>query len=494
MHKISLILICIFLAACSTAIDINAQKPSKGDVLKSLFSMKVFVENGKLKKKAIEQVRTAAQMEHFSEDDFYRLKLAYDELLIAYNREYLNSIKRDLTDYKSYKRILNDPATVAIKYAHNYQQVVDIYNSSFNPVVSEIIDRYSQGDEDLSPLLGIGVNIFKKVVNLLRERKIKKEDIVQLLVNEANNQLFKKLELPNWESMRLASPEGYTHTPIANSFFNNSPLIIKNSISPLPFTNPIIGTAAGSIYFEVYHNTTGKLVPMRFEEGAKAFIEVNDYGSGFSGDQIVGKLPNGNNTIPTTTKITSNFQTVAQYPANTFYRVKTTGDGLVYIFSINSDNTMYGIYPQRGTLDEMDAGTNFLLPPDADQIVGKPTVASTQNSGDNPNYNNSTPLTVTIPDKENFIQIIDPVGKETPLSETLVVIFSRSEIDIYSVLEEMENFGTALSPQERLALIFGSQAASSAQASVQIREGVIEYHLEEEDAAVLPLVFAVKRQ
>ena len=96
MQKISYYLTLVFLLnACSVTTDVSAQKVSKGEVLQTLFNMKVFVENRKLRKQATTQVKLAVQQEHFNEEDYYQLETAYNRLLIAYNRIYLNEIKSD---------------------------------------------------------------------------------------------------------------------------------------------------------------------------------------------------------------------------------------------------------------------------------------------------------------------------------------------------------------------------------------------------------------
>lgn len=492
MKKISCYILVVFLLnACSVTTDVGAQKMSKGEVLKTLLNMKVFVDNRTLKKQAIEQVKIAVRQAHFTEADYFKLNTAYNDLLIAYNRVYLNEIKSDLVDYKQFQILLSNPNGVANRYAAKYGEVVNIYNTEFNPVVNEIINRNSEIDGDVGTLINIGLNLFKKVVNIIKERKLQKEDIVQIVISEINNQFFKKLELPTWESFEATAPDGYTSTPIAASFLKLQP--VQNTHIPLPFTNAILETVSGEIQFEVYDNATGNLLSMGFEEGNPAKIEVNDYGQGFSGDQITGKPPsptNSTGSISTVSKITSNFQTLEKYPKDTYYRIKATGDGLVYIFSVNSDNTMYGFYPQKGTIEEIDSSIDFDLPPDADQITGRPPAPTASNSS-TPSTNQ---VTITIPDKENYIHIIDPAGKPIPEAETLVILFSRSEIDMVEIFDEMESFGDALSPQERLALIFGSQAASTAQANVEAIDGRIDYHLGAADEAILPLVFAIKRK
>lgn len=492
MKKISsYILLAFLLNACSVTTDVGGQKVSKGEVLQTLLNMKVFVENRKLRKQATEQVKLAVQQAHFTEEDYFQLNSAYNKLLIAYNRVYLNEIKSDLVDYKQFQKLLSNPNGVANRYAAKYEEVINVYNTDFNPVVSEIINRNSEIDADIGTLIKIGLNLFKQVVSIIKGRKLQKEDIVQIVISEANNQLFKKLEMPAWESFEATTPAGYTTAPIAASFLKLQP--IQNAFTPLPFTNAILETVSGDIQFEVYENATGNLLSMDFEEGNPAKIEVNDYGVGFSGDQITGQPPRPNNSTQSSSivsKITSNFQTLNKYTKDTYYRIKATGDGLVYIFSVNSDNTMYGFYPQKGTIDDIDTSIDFDLPPDADQITGRPSSHTSSNNS----IPSTNQLTITIPDKENYIHIVDPVGKPIPEAETLVVLFSRSEINMVEVFDEMESFGDALSPQERLAIIFGSQAASNAQANVQIKDGRINYHLGGQDEAILPLVFAIKRK
>ena len=100
---------------------------------------------------------------------------------------------------------------------------------------------------------------------------------------------------------------------------------------------------------------------------------------------------------------------------------------------------------------------------------------------------------MSIPDSENYIQTNDSKGSR-PDEEILVVLFSRSELDLHSIFQQMESMEANRNPQERLAQIFGTQAATIEQGEVQLVDDTFSYQLTEEDPIILPLVFAIMRQ
>ena len=103
-------------------------------------------------------------------------------------------------------------------------------------------------------------------------------------------------------------------------------------------------------------------------------------------------------------------------------------------------------------------------------------------------------VSVSIPESDYYIEIDDSQSGLVKDQETMVALFSRSQLDFRDVLTRLEGMSSDLSIEARIAKIFGSMAATPEQGDVYINDGSISYYLGQEDPMVLPVVIGIRRR
>lgn len=452
---------------------LTAQNLSLDEVLQTLDQMQVFQENKKLRRRVLSQLEPLDRQSTMTRAEYDELEAAYIQLQYLYNQVYLGGIKADLSNYREVKRMVSRIPVYAGKYTDAYERVVEHYNDRFLPVVQGLDQGPQQGDLQL--VVAIGGYLFDKIVTVISKRKADQTELLQQVVSTANRLLFKNLLLPDWEELNIPRPNSQVGNP------GNNTSTTKSATAPQlpPVTMPINTEAlTAKIRFEEW--TANGLQPMNFRVADQRAVTAPDFQA--MGDMILG-TPGSNPPRPVQVDA-FRLRSEQRYPSGTYYRLNAQTNGLVYVFSVNSGNKMYGFYPLVGEQQDMTRGHSFELPANADMILGTPTRTG-------PTTGMSE---IQIPDREHYIQIVDAPGSSIPEAETLVVIFSRAELDMREIVAQMERLGPNRSVQERLAQIFGNQAATPAQANLTIQNNTVHIDLPGADVHVLPLTFAILRQ
>jgi len=482
----------IFALLSIVCISVNAQSSSMIAILEALSNMDIIIENKKLSKKIKRDMRQLQKRGALNIQDYETLKQAYENLNFVYNNDYLAQIKMDLNDIHNYKQLVKNPEKAANRYMYSYGMVADVYNEEFMPVLQEIL--YEEDNADFITIIKVGFNIFKKIVIIIKQRKIEKSDLLQIGISEANEFLFKKLELPEWDSYGITIEEDYYEEDQTDDYVEENTLTTEIEFpqnSPTtedtylpPISTAVMPYSSGEFHFEVYDENLEDNIPMIFQVGPSQKVLVPNFGQGnMSADLIVGK-PNSKkptlskNLVAKVDNYVASFESSSTYPAETYYQIKTSTDGFTYIFAINSGNKMYGFYPYQGGIEQIPSGIGFTLSTDI------PSLQTPNGSGN---------AVVSIPDEENYLMTYDANGLP-PTVETLVVLFSKAELNLLAIFQQMESNTESISPQQKLAQILGTQAASLEQGEVHLIGDTFSYQLTEEDPIVLPLVFAIKRR
>lgn len=478
----------LFNGAC-----IHGQSGSMVSILEALSNVDVIVKNKRLCKKIKKDMKAIQKRGSLDSQNFHELQVAYENLRFVYNEEYLSVMKMDLSDYQNFNLLIKDPSMAATKYMQNYSGVADRYNEEFLPVLQNILYK-DQENADIITVVKFGFKIFRKIVSIIKERKLEKSDLLQIGISEANEFLFKKLQLPEWDTYGITMSDGYggseeypadptnINPPAEMEIPQNVPASEGTYIPPI--STATIPSISGQFHFEVYEENSGSNVPMDFQIGPTTIIKVPDFGEGnISADLIVGKPGMKRQSISHTLRAkkdhyVASFESSTFFSAETYYQIKTSTDGFTYMFAVNSGNKMYGFYPYQGGIENVPHGVGFTLPQNIQAL------RSADGSGNS---------FVTIPDEENYLMTHD-INGIPPTVEILVVLFSRSELNLRDIFEQMEYMDENSSPQERLAEILGTQAATLEQGEVQLIGDTFSYRLTDEDPIVLPLVFAIKRQ
>jgi len=468
-------------------------------------------ENIKLKAQIQEDVSSVTSLPHFTLEDYKNVEHVYVHFSRLYNNLYLAEMKLNLSNYKQFNRLSKNPGKQAKKFENNHAIVIEYYEKRFFPVINEIRGRNISADYFVQPnsfsmvtaslqLLDLGVRSLGSLFRGINNSKRKRQSLAKNFIDQANFQ-FAQAQVPEWSTLGINGPSGNdisveteetrnyqedenedteenasTYVEENNQYTeeNASTYVEENYDPPMDYAS--LESVSGEIYFEVYDEENDYDAYMPIEQGPMNDIAVNDYGDGGSDatfDLIIGakkgKKPAKRN------KLVTQFGTMDSYPAGTLYRVRSTGNGFIYVFSINSGNRMFSIFPYQGELEKIPSGTNYDYPYNAI-------------------YQDDGSISVSIPDNVQYIEISDAPGKLVPRAETMIVLCSRSQLDFRDVLQQMQDMGESMSPEARLAQIFGTLAASPQDADAYVNDGVLNYMLEENDPSVLPLVFGIRRQ
>ena len=462
----------IILCLSGLTLKSEAQQLSLDEVLQTLENMQVFQENRKLHKRVLDEMTHLQRKTDLSVKDYEELEWAYTRLQYLYNQVYLGSIKSDLSNYREVKRMVSRIGVYSAKYADAYERVVEHYNQHFVPVVQRIEGGQQMGD--LATALKIGGYLFEKIVAVISKRKEDKEALLQVVISTANRLLFKKLMLPEWESLGIQKPGVQIGNPGQPVQF------VQPKAVQTPLVHQALNTDGLKAKIRFMQWLPDGEVAMPFKMADQRPVSVQDFQG--MGDMILGQ-PGQTTPAPTTQVEAFRLRSQARFEAGTFYKLHAQTNGLIYVFAVNSNNKMYGFYPLKGELNSMSSLATFDLPPNADQILGNPSSPAPAGVGE-----------IQIPDRSHYIQISDAPGSAVPEAETLVVIISRAELNMRDILQQMENLGANYSAQERLAMIFGTQAATPEQAQLSIQNGTIHAHIPASDVHVLPLTFAILRK
>lgn len=456
-------------------------------------------------------IQDVSQLPVFTPNDYEHLSTAYSDMSRIYNRLYLAEIKLDLTSFRQLKRLGKNPEKQSKRYSDQYKMVMHHYEQKIMPVLEDIIERSQSISADFDgneldslqlvqerlrtrqaemsnsyqrlsnftssfSLVSSAFSLVSNISRMISEKKMRNQRMVEDFVNRANG-LFSSMQMLEWESLGIIVPPEAMEQEIQIE----SRGFDGNDVESPPTDMAFLSNVSGDVYLEVYDEGYDEDIFMPIEEGPSMDVVVNDHGSSdASFDLKIGRKKGKRSSSSSSSQVTRSvapINTMEAYPSGTLYRLRSSGNGYVYVFSINSGNRMYGIFPHQGETEELPSGTGYSYPDNAyfeDEESGR--------------------VTVSIPDGEYYIEISDAPGSSIPIQETMIVLVSRSLIDFRQTLEYMERMDGDLSPQERLAQIFGTMMASPQQANVYINDGVINYSLSENDPAVVPIVFGIKRR
>ncbi len=385
------------------------------------------------------------------------------------------------------------------------------------PVVTEIIERNANRSLDRIPWVDFDSNIlslasdiislFSDLIELCinEERKEAKAQLVQMAVYNYG-QLFKEVAIPEWESLDIEQPGGNQRQQIereGEEDVENDPDMIEEDrdseeedrredtdedIEEIetteyadydeydveevpPLTMPILEDITGSAYLEVYDQRAARDLAMNIQKSEGLVMSVRDFSDGDRMADII-LSPKKNRSAPKKQTTVYQFETTKAYGAGTEFRIKAQGDAMIYVFAIHSTGKMYSLYPNQGGVDDIPAGTFYEVPDE---------------------YSRGNDEFVKVP-KNQYMLIQDNPGAAPPPVETMIVLFSRSELDVKDIFKQMEAMGTDMSPREKLADIFGTLAATPEQSNLSISKGIISYQLDEGGPVVVPVVFGIKRK
>lgn len=362
----------------------------------------------------------------------------------------------------------------AKRYATAFETVLNHHNKVYKPVLENIKNNNAQRSWGaiIPVLVPVAIDVFEAVLAEILKRREERDEQLQMVLSTINNYFFKPLAMKSWEELNISKPRGSEFEP---GGLAAHPIPSEGDVTLPPAVTPVISEAAGKVTFRLYDN--GSLVNMNFQETGKTTVAAPEYTeNGKPRIMVIGK--------PELVNISSSrFESVAAYGNHTFYKIEMQGTGLIYAFALNQGTKAYSFYPQQGDIGGMSKSRYWDLPPQRDMMIGRAT----------PTGNGTNASMITIPDTANYVEIIDLPNMPIQ-TEQLVVLLSKSELNMKDIMQKMEAFPAATPANERLTQIFGTSAATPSEADMSLRGTEFSYRLAENDKNVLPLVFYIRRK
>lgn len=426
------------------------------EILQKMEDMELIVQNRQMKNNAIALAKKAGNApDGLIQSDYDSLKYHYSELARRYNKLYLAKLKTDLSKFATIKLMANDPEAFASRYFTNYKLVVDYYNGPYQRNVTRLMDS----NKDPVTIVTLGIEIVKQIVHLIKNRKEAKGEIVETLLTLLNEGLFSELEMPAWDALRIPGPTGQ----------GDPNRMTLNTIVPPSATTSAMGSVT---LLSTPGGTNAAAMPLKAGNSSEVTAPK------LSGrEQIIGS--------PATMNLDAAvYEVDGKYANRTAYRIEVKCSGLVYAFAWNNGRSAYAFYPYQGPIDQIPYGTSFnnKKAQSKQMIIG-------ESESDSP-----TDRAIVIPNATQSIIIQDPVGMATPDAEWLVILVSKSELDMHELFAKVERADPALTISERLTAIYGDQLASDTEAEVKFESGSLLFELNEDDQNVLPLVIKIPRK
>ena len=455
---------------------------STSEVIDALNEMQVFIDNRNFRNEVVKATQEAAKTPDFNAAQYDELQKGYMQLQTMYNDGYLNVIKQDLSDFRSIVRMSRSDnwKSYAKRYATAFETVLNHHNKVYKPVLENIKNNNAQRSWGaiIPVLVPVAIDVFEAVLAEILKRREERDEELQMVLSTINNYFFKPLAMRSWEELNIARPIGGNSGSMSSGGVRPAPTAGTELPPPVivpPAGTSVVGEASGKVTFRLYDN--GSLVNMNFQETGKTTVAAPEYTeNGKPRIMVIGK--------PELVNISSSrFESVAAYGNHTFYKIEMQGTGLIYAFALNQGTKTYSFYPQQGDISGMSKSRYWDLPPQRDMMIGRAT----------PTGNGTNASMITIPDTANYVEIIDLPNMPIQ-TEQLVVLLSKSELNMKDIMQKMEAFPASTPANERLTQIFGTSAATPSEADMSLRGTEFSYRLAENDKNVLPLVFYIRRK
>jgi len=464
-------IIILFFAVINS---LAAQEFSATELLDNIMEVQSMRELSKFREELVRDLKNL-NMENITPEEHGELGVVYEKMRVEYNT-LIGMIKQDVLDFKNIKKLTKSSNELSTRYKGTIEKISTTYNNEFLPMYAEMsTDRSLLAL--IFPYIEKGIRF---IIDFIREKKLKKETLLNELLNVTNNKFNDCLVLPSWNT--LTKQQSINKTAKLNTNTYSEPVVqskevqvndiqvseIKSKssklssvplqVEPVVIEYPAMKELVGNIEF-VISNEAGNTEPMIFD--LPTSLNKNR-------DLKVGSK---NGTAISNTA----FGSRNQYANGISFQMRITNTAFVYVFAFNSDNTCYPIYPYS-----TDWVRDFNMEQTRDLGVGPLMMKDDNNLLVIPSKNSETGL-------ENYIQITGTSSKEQ-----LCLILSKSELDLQQVCNTIDNSVGTLTDRLSAALNTTNVATFSDVELTQFSTG-IKFKSTKSDKWVLPLIFEIKR-
>jgi hypothetical protein len=439
--------------------SIYSQDWGAKELLDNIMDLQSMKELSKFRFNLIDELKNI-DLSNITSEENAELTAIYNKMQKEFN-VLVGNIKQDILDFKNIRKMAKKSEEIAERYVSSLNSIGVIFNEDFMPKLTQ----YSQ---DRSGLLGLAYPLIEKgvkmIIEIIRDKKLKKEVILNELLNIANERFTDKLLLPDWNKLvKNTASNKSNSTPTENKTeLKSNPNSNTKIKSKVNIEYPAMKELQGNIEFLV-SDESGNNSIMNFnlpEEAEK------------SRDLTVGSKLNNSISISKTA-----FGSKNSYAEGSSFQMRITNSGFVYVFAFNSNNTCYPIYPYTSEWVE-----GFNMSKSRDLSVGPLMMKD----------NNSNLLVIpsknAVTGEENYIQMSGNSKKEQ-----LCLIISKSELTLKDICKAIEDEQGTLA--ERLSNVLESpNTAEQSDFDLTQEAGKINFKVLNENKWVLPFVFEIKRK
>lgn len=409
---------------------------------------------------------------------------SYDKMKVTYNT-LISQVKQDVLDFKNLKKMSKSSDEVSRRYYQTLNETKNIFNNEFIPVCAEISQDRSGLLALIFPLIEKGVRF---IIDAIKNHKLKKEIFLDELLNVVNTKFNGALYLPEWNS--LVTNSNFKRNNINNTSMklgiNSTDVLVdnttvintnkKNKLSSIVDTttnidnSPInsVNTGSKSGKVDIQYPALKEL------SGNIEFIATDGMGILSNMDF---SLPEKSRNLTVGSKVQFSKNSLVSQKSwgdGTSIQIKIKNTGFLYALSFNDGDVCYPIYPY--TQEWM---TSFSMgQKDRNLIVG-PLMLKDEKG------------VVTIPSKnvetgeENFIFI-----SGTSKKEQLLLILSKSELDLSQVSEAIQNSTGTF--EERVNSALGTNGIGDG-ILLEKNGSSVNFKIKDENTYLIPLIFEIRR-
>ena len=353
------------------------------------------------------------------------LKEAYNSVWLKYD-EFLKLMKKDLIGSQS--------------NTGEYSELLLGVKSEYETSILPIYEKHSGGKGISDELLGLGLDLVKKVISNVKNRKFEKKEIMNDVLNVVNQRFYKKIRLKSFAELNLQSASSQNISSTSNNLVEN---VTTNEAISVPAAT--FDTFSGQITF--FQIKDGQKRPMIFQSNTGKDIVVEDEKTDLN--------DHSNATLDYLTSLET-------YQQGTKFKIEANANCFIYVLVLNSGNTVL-LHPKVSYKTE---GKDIEIIAEASPTVGS----------------------LTIPNSGLFSIVANSDGSSTN-TEDFALLISKSELIMDDTIGQLNALTGSL--DQRLSQLFENQMISNSEANLDNTEGVLKFSYNSREKNIFPLVFKI---
>ena len=449
-----------------------SQEFSASELIDNILEVQSMRELTKFREDLVKELKNL-DMSNITPEESEQLAIVYDKMRVEYN-SLIGLIKQDVLDFKNIKKMTKSSSEISSRYRTTINNCSNIFNNEFTPLYSSLSQERSF-IALIFPLIEKGIRF---IIDVIKEKKLKKETLMNDLLNVTNLKFNNVLILPEWNQIVKTKISNVSLTKINTVTVNEvQTASIENTDTKSSKLKSTINIGNKTAPIDASTNLTIEYPAMKELKGNIEFVILDESGNSSNMEFYLPESISKERDLKVGTKnnITStSFGSRMSFANGTSFQVRITNTAFAYVFAFNT-NFCYPIYPYT---QEWLSG--FEMTKSRDLGVGPLMLKDDNNLLVIPSKNVNT-------GEENYIQIYGNTQKEI-----LCLILSKSELNLEEICDKIDASTGDLST--RVNTVFsGDNIAKISESNLKINNGKINFEVVDNQRWILPLIFEIKR-